>query len=86
MPAWGTILEVVVMRRSVMGIASAALLAGEPFGAPQALGAALVVGAGLVEVIGSARAAPAEAEAECTSTYCLSVGSLPPAASTDGPG
>ena len=79
-------LGILLQVEAVMGIASAALLAGEPFGAPQAIGAALVVGAGLVEVIGSARAAPAEAEAECTSTYCLSVGSLPPAAPSDGPG
>lgn len=73
-----------------MGIASAALLAGEPFGAPQAIGAPLVIGAGLVEVAGNARGAPAqaeaEAEAECTSTHCLSVGSCPPAASSDDPG
>jgi drug/metabolite transporter (DMT)-like permease len=81
MPAWGTILEVVVM-----GIASAALLAGEPFGAPQAIGAALVIGAGLVEVIGNARAAPADAVVECTTTYCLSVGSCPPAAPSNGAG
>ena len=69
-----------------MGIASAALLAGEPFGAPQAIGAALVIGAGLVEVIGNARAAPAEAETEASCTYCLSVGSCPPAAPSDGAG
>lgn len=37
---------------AVIGIGSAALFAGEPFGLRQALGAALVIGAGLVEVIG----------------------------------
>jgi drug/metabolite transporter (DMT)-like permease len=79
-------LGILLQVEAVMGIASAALLAGEPFGAPQAIGAALVIGAGLVEVIGNTRAAPAEAETECTSTYCLSVGSCPPAAPSDGPG
>ena len=79
-------LGILLQVEAVMGIASAALLAGEPFGARQAIGAALVVGAGFVEVIGNAQAAPEEAEAEAACTYCLSVGSCPPAVPSDGPG
>lgn len=37
----------------VVGISSAALLAGEPFGVRQAVGAILVISAGLIEVIGN---------------------------------
>jgi drug/metabolite transporter (DMT)-like permease len=55
---------ILLLVEAVMGIASAALLAGEPFGAPQAIGAALVMRAGIVDVIGNTRAAPAEAETE----------------------
>jgi len=66
-------LGILLQIEAVMGIGSAALLAGEPFGARQAIGAALVVSAGLVEVIGNARGATAEVEAP--STFCLSVGS-----------
>ena len=62
-------LGILLQIEAVAGITSAALLAGEPFGAPQAVGAALVVGAGVVEVIGSRRAAPAEAEP--SSCRCL---------------
>jgi drug/metabolite transporter (DMT)-like permease len=54
-------LGILLQIEAVAGIASAALLAGEPFGAPQAVGAALVIGAGLVEVVGGRRAPPAEA-------------------------
>jgi len=79
-------LGILLQVEAVMGIASAALLAGEPFGARQAIGAALVVGAGFVEVIGNARAAPEEAEAEAACTFCLSVGSCPPAVPPGGPG
>ncbi len=66
-------LGILLQIEAVMGIGSAALLAGEPFGARQAIGAALVVSAGLVEVIGNARGATAEVEAP--STFCLSEGS-----------
>jgi len=54
-------LGILLQIEAVAGIASAALLAGEPFGAPQAIGAVLVIGAGVVEVIGGRRATPAEA-------------------------
>jgi drug/metabolite transporter (DMT)-like permease len=53
-------LGILLQIEAAAGITSAALLAGEPFGAPQAIGAALVIGAGVVEVVGSRRAAPAE--------------------------
>jgi drug/metabolite transporter (DMT)-like permease len=53
-------LGILLQIEAVAGITSAALLAGEPFGAPQAIGAVLVIGAGLVEVIGSRMAARAE--------------------------
>ncbi|MCJ7537717.1 MAG: DMT family transporter [Anaerolineales bacterium] len=45
----------------VVGIGSAALLAGEPFGVRQAIGAVLVISAGLVEVIGNRKGTPADA-------------------------
>ncbi len=45
-------LGVLLQIEAVVGIGSAALLAGEPFGLPQAAGAGLVIAAGLVEVIG----------------------------------
>ena len=54
-------LGILLQIEAVAGITSAALLAGEPFGAPQAVGAVLVIGAGVVEVIGGRRAAPTEA-------------------------
>jgi len=54
-------LGILLQIEAVAGITSAALLAGEPFGAPQAIGAVLVIGAGVVEVIGSRRTATAEA-------------------------
>lgn len=53
-------LGILLQIEAVAGIASAALLAGEPFGATQAVGAVLVIGAGVVEVAGSRRAAPEE--------------------------
>jgi drug/metabolite transporter (DMT)-like permease len=46
-------LGILLQIEAVVGIASAALFAGEPFGLRQALGATLVVGAGIVEVIGN---------------------------------
>jgi drug/metabolite transporter (DMT)-like permease len=53
-------LGILLQIEAVAGIMSAALLAGEPFGAPQAIGALLVIGAGVVEVAGTRRAAPDE--------------------------
>ncbi len=53
-------LGILLQIEAVAGITSAALLAGEPFGLPQAVGALLVVGAGVVEVAGTRRAAPEE--------------------------
>lgn len=50
-------LGILLQLEAVVGIGSAALLAGEPFGARQALGALLVISAGLVEVIGNNRGA-----------------------------
>ena len=46
-------LGILLQIEAVVGIASAALLAGEPFGVRQAIGAILVVSAGLLEVIGN---------------------------------
>ena len=46
-------LGILLQIETVVGIASAALFAGEPFGLLQAIGGTLVVGAGLVEVIGN---------------------------------
>ncbi|MDH3667094.1 MAG: DMT family transporter [Paracoccaceae bacterium] len=43
---------ILLMSEVVVGVASAATLSGEPFGAREALGAALIIGAGLVEVLG----------------------------------
>lgn len=45
-------LGILLQIEAVVGIGSAALFAGEPFGARQAAGAVLVVGAGIVEVLG----------------------------------
>ncbi len=54
-------LGILLQLEAVVGIASAALLAGEPFGWREAIGAALVISAGLVEVLGNnARAQTAE--------------------------
>lgn len=46
-------LGILLQVEAVVGIGSAALLAGEPFGIRQFLGAALVLGAGLLEVFGN---------------------------------
>lgn len=62
-------LGILLQIEAVAGITSAALLAGEPFGAPQAVGAVLVVGAGVVEVVGSRWASPEEPEP--SSCRCL---------------
>jgi drug/metabolite transporter (DMT)-like permease len=53
-------LGILLQIEAVVGIASAALLAGEPFGAREAIGAVLVVSASLVEVIASTRDTPAD--------------------------
>ena len=58
---WGTRqvdpgrLGILLQIEAVVGIGSAALFAGEPFGLRQAIGAVLVISAGLVEVIGNRR-------------------------------
>jgi hypothetical protein len=44
-------LGILLQLEAVVGILSAALLAGEPFGLRQAIGAVLVVGAGFIEVL-----------------------------------
>lgn len=46
-------LGILLQIEAVVGIGSAALLAGEPFGAREAIGAVLVVSASFVEVIGN---------------------------------
>lgn len=46
-------LGILLQLEAVVGIGSAALLAGEPFGPREALGAGLVISAGLVEVFGN---------------------------------
>ena len=64
-------LGILLQIEAVAGITSAALLSGEPFGAPQAIGAFLVIAAGVVEVIGSRRAAPDVAEpSSCRCLVC----------------
>lgn len=55
-------LGILLQIEAVVGIGSAALLAGEPFGARETIGAILVVSASLVEVIGNAKGASADAE------------------------
>lgn len=48
-------LGILLQIEAVVGIGSAALFAGEPFGLRQAIGAVLVISAGLVEVFGNKR-------------------------------
>lgn len=50
-------LGILLQIEAVVGIGSAALFAGEPFGLRQTIGAVLVISAGLVEVIGNRRGA-----------------------------
>lgn len=52
-------LGILLQIEAVVGIGSAALFAGEPFGLRQALGAVLVIAAGLVEVMGNRRSVTA---------------------------
>jgi drug/metabolite transporter (DMT)-like permease len=54
-------LGILLQIEAVVGIVSAALFAGEPFGVPQAVGGALVVSAGVVEVLGNNQARPGQA-------------------------
>ena len=54
-------LGILLQIEAVVGIGSAALFAGEPFGVRQATGAVLVISAGLVEVIGNRRETAADA-------------------------
>jgi len=49
---------ILLMSEVVVGVASAAAFSGEPFGPREALGTALIVGAGAIEVLGQARTAP----------------------------
>lgn len=44
-------LGILLQLEAVVGISSAALLAGEPFGSREAIGAVLVISAGLIEVV-----------------------------------
>jgi drug/metabolite transporter (DMT)-like permease len=53
-------LGILLQIEAVVGIGSAALFAGEPFGVRQAVGAVLVISAGLVEVLGNRRNITAE--------------------------
>lgn len=48
-------LGILLQLEAVVGIGSAALLTGEPFGPREAIGAGLVISAGLVEVLGNRR-------------------------------
>ena len=52
-------LGILLQIEAVVGIASAALFSGEPFDSRLALGAALVIGAAVVEVVGNRQAAAA---------------------------
>lgn len=53
-------LGILLQIEAVVGIGSAAFFAGEPFGIRQAIGAVLVISAGVVEVIGNRRSTSAE--------------------------
>lgn len=53
-------LGILLQIEAVVGIGSAALFAGEPFGIRQAIGAVLVISAGVVEVIGNRKNTSAE--------------------------
>lgn len=54
-------LGILLQIEAVVGIGSAALFAGEPFGVRQAIGAVLVISAGLVEVLGNRKEPKADA-------------------------
>jgi drug/metabolite transporter (DMT)-like permease len=53
-------LGILLQIEAVVGIGSAALFAGEPFGIRQAIGAVLVISAGVVEVIGNRKSTSEE--------------------------
>ncbi len=55
-------LGILLQIEAVVGIGSAALLAGEPFGARESIGAILVVSASLVEVFGNTKGVSEDAE------------------------
>jgi drug/metabolite transporter (DMT)-like permease len=55
-------LGILLQIEAVVGIGSAALLAAEPFGLRQAIGATLVISAGLVEVLGNRQATTTDAD------------------------
>ena len=55
-------LGILLQIEAVVGIGSAALFAGEPFGVRQAMGAILVISAGLVEVIGNRKGRTTDTE------------------------
>ncbi len=63
---WGSLhvdpgrLGILLQLEAVVGIGSAALFAGEPFGIRQAVGAVLVISAGLAEVIGNKKSRMAD--------------------------
>jgi drug/metabolite transporter (DMT)-like permease len=54
-------LGILLQIEAVVGIGSAALFAGEPFGVRQVIGAVLVISAGLVEVLGNRKEPTADA-------------------------
>lgn len=43
----------ILMSEAIVGVASAALLSGEPFGLRQTIGSTLIIGAALVEILGN---------------------------------
>ena len=55
-------LGILLQIQAVVEIGSAALFAGEPFGVRQAVGAVLVISAGLEEVIGNGKGTTADEE------------------------
>lgn len=61
-------LGILLQIEAVVGIVSAALFAGEPFGVRHGIGAVLVVGAGLVEVIANRQASEPDSRHAATGT------------------
>ncbi len=59
-------LGILLQTEAIVGILSAALFAGEPFGLRQAVGAACVVGAGFIEVAANRGSAPSPTGARTT--------------------
>jgi drug/metabolite transporter (DMT)-like permease len=56
---------ILLMSEVIVGVISAALLAGEPFGWPEALGGLMVVTAGLIEVWPTRRARESRTPRRC---------------------